>query len=372
MTNKDKEDNNSSEEPKKGTLQIKLAELPVQTAELEIAGLKWKLRWDKGENHCEITCNQGCVDRLWLCRAKCTFTAKDRTWVEWPDPSSNYWFNSKNLQTFGLHYSGGRHLKATAVKVHIEILWAAHETCFPPLDDILDVKYGKQSKTFHVNRHALAMHSPTYFSNFFFGDWAEKRKKHGEGYSIEEKADLDLEAFANMLYYVHLWAPLVEKQGFLERDEPYYLLNILELAIKYTFPMLVHYVEKQLIKRGAGTMEQLVVAESQNLPTLKKHCLETIDVLEYSKNFMENTELLTRLGKETRQLLDKRFKQTAERYSRKRKLLEEEDSDEEEEEDDNDENSEEGEEDASIDDSVDVDDDDDDEEEEEEDEEEDI
>ena len=113
------------------------------------------------------------------------------------------------------------------------------------------------------------MHSPTYFGNFFFGDWAEKRKKHGEGYSIEEKADLDLEAFANMLYYVHLWAPLVEKQGFLERDEPYYLLNILELAIKYTFPMLVHYVEKQLIKRGAGTMEQLVVAESQNLPALK-------------------------------------------------------------------------------------------------------
>jgi hypothetical protein len=43
MTNKDKEDNNSSEEPKKGTLQIKLAELPVQTAELEIAGLKWSV-----------------------------------------------------------------------------------------------------------------------------------------------------------------------------------------------------------------------------------------------------------------------------------------------------------------------------------------
>ena len=59
--------------------------------------------------------------------------------------------------------------------------------------------------------------------------------------------------------------------------------------------------------------------------SFQKHCLETIDALEYGKNVMESIELRARLGDETRKLLDKRI-ETAERYSRKRKLFVEEDT----------------------------------------------
>jgi hypothetical protein len=59
---------------------------------------------------------------------------------------------------------------------------------------------------------------------------------------------------------------------------------------------------------------------------LQKHCLETLDLIEYGKNFKENIPLLASLSKQTIDLLDKRIKETAERYSRKRKLLESEDT----------------------------------------------
>jgi hypothetical protein len=58
---------------------------------------------------------------------------------------------------------------------------------------------------------------------------------------------------------------------------------------------------------------------------LQKHCLETLDLIEYGKNITENIALREKLGKATRQLLDKRIKETAERYSRKRKIFELED-----------------------------------------------
>jgi hypothetical protein len=129
----------------------------------------------------------------------------------------------------------------------------------------------------------LAYHSPTYFRNFFFGDWSERRTSQPkplpkvghnnelEIQDIEEKADLNLKAFGSMLYFVHHSALIVNQQDFLERFHG--LLDIVELAVKYTFPMLVHHVEQCLIKSGSGTMEQLVVAEAQNLPELKVYFL---------------------------------------------------------------------------------------------------
>ena len=317
----------------KGTIEIELQDLPIQIAELEIAGFKWRLAWNKKANQCVVACNQDCVDRMWFCRAKYRFQAKENgKWVEWPNQEPSYWFNSDNTLTVSsLRYSSGKCFKATIVKVDIEILWAPHESCFPTFDAILDVKYGNKSKAFHVNRYALAMNSPNYFNNYFFGDWAEKRKKQlnddgEEMFSIEERADLNLSAFGRMLYLVHFSFPLLENKDLLEENSTKLLLDILVLAVKYTFPMLIHYGEQCLIKRGPGTMEQLVVAEAENLPALKIHCLETLDLIEYGKNFKENIPLLASLSKPTIDLLDKRIKETAERYSRKRKLLESEDT----------------------------------------------
>ena len=54
----------------------------------------------------------------------------------------------------------------------------------------------------------------------------------------------------------------------------------------------------------------------------QKHCLETIDTIEFGKNLTKNVSLLSKLGQETHKLLDKRIKETAQRYSRKRKMLE--------------------------------------------------
>ena len=344
MANKDKKAANDDDP--KGTILIKLADVPVQTAELEIAGFKWELCWKKETNRCLISCNQNCGDRLWLCWAKYIFQTKDSgKWVEWPDNQEPvYWHNSYRTEAIELTYSDDNSrmkatalkvdMKTTALKVDIQILWAAHESCFPLLDAILDVKYGKDSKQFHVNRHTLASHSPTYFGDLFFGDLAKKRKKQTtadggkQAFVIEEKADLNSSAFGRMLYSVHFSLPLVEKKAFMDNAVCQGVLDLLELAIKYKFPMLIHHGEQCLIKLGPGTMKQLVVAEAQNLPALKKHCLDTMDVLEYSENFLENNDLLARLGKESRQLLDKRFKETAKRYGRKRKMLEEDSGDE--------------------------------------------
>lgn len=327
MTESSKE--TAQKEKMEGTIEIELVqELPVQTAEMEIAGFKWELCWEKEANRCVICCNEEFVDRLWVCCAKCTFQSKDKKWVEYKeDAQPAGWFNSNNRELHKLVYPSGRPIKATAVKVDIEVLLSAPQSCFPILDAILDVKYGNKSKEFHVNRNILAAYSPAYFGNFFFGDWAEKRKKRAtddgsiEKFDIEEKADLNLSAFGSMLYFMHFSALLHHRQDFLESIPSGAIIDLLILSVKYSFPMLVHYGEQSLIKRGPGTLEQLVVAEAENLSAL-----ETIDALEYGKNVMESIELRARLGDETRKLLDKRIEETAERYSRKRKLFVEEDT----------------------------------------------
>jgi hypothetical protein len=121
----------------------------------------------------------------------------------------------------------------------------------------------------------LASHSPA-FAEMFFDSNNRKRPPNsvdGGGFPVfdieEQQADnnsLLLEkAFDRMLNFVHLLEPLLDPQradvfeSVLPTSE---LRDILELAVKYTVPMLVHYGRQSLRKRDA--MEQLVVADAQN------------------------------------------------------------------------------------------------------------
>ena len=312
-----------------GTIAMEMADLPVQTADLEIAGFKWELRWEKDAKRCVVVASKpNCMDRPWLCYAKYSFEADHQV----KSCKKRYTYMSNRSTAFDLPNEGGRRAVSTNLKMNIEVLWAAHESCFPQFDAILSLKYGKESREFLVNRHTLASHSPTYFDNFFFGDWAEQRNKKKlktsgnnaelEVFDIEERTDINLDAFGTMLDFVHLAASAVAKQDLLDDFGDNELLDMLVLSVKYTLPMLVHCGQQNLIERGHGIMEELVAADAHNLPELKKHCLETIDTIEFGKNLTKNVSLLSKLGKETLNLLDKRIKETAQRYSRKRKMLE--------------------------------------------------
>jgi hypothetical protein len=127
----------------------------------------------------------------------------------------------------------------------------------------------------------LASHSPTFFDNFFFADWAERRNNqlHAgdngelEMFDIEESDNVDLKAFARMLYFLHLSVPLLKQQpDIFEQISSAEILNIVVLAVKYTIPMLEHYGQQVLTKRGT-VMEQLVMADVHNLPALKVNIL---------------------------------------------------------------------------------------------------
>jgi hypothetical protein len=110
-----------------------------------------------------------------------------------------------------------------------------------------------------------------YFQRFFFGDLAQQRN-NADAFDIVERADLsvvDLHAFGRMLYLVLHSAPQLEQKEFLGQVDSAELLTTLEFAVKYEFGKLIPYVEHCLIKRGPGTMDQLAVADAQNLPTLK-------------------------------------------------------------------------------------------------------
>jgi hypothetical protein len=118
----------------------------------------------------------------------------------------------------------------------------------------------------------LASHSPAYLEELFFG--SDRRKKlpcidnagDPEVFKIEEEADFSMDAFGRLLNFVHVSAPLLEhRPDVFERiastDE---VIDILELAVKYTIPMVVRYGQQSLIKRGPDALELL----AQRLPAL--------------------------------------------------------------------------------------------------------
>jgi hypothetical protein len=119
----------------------------------------------------------------------------------------------------------------------------------------------------------LASRSPA-FAEIFFDSTKRKRPPNsvdGGGFPVfdieEQEADYSLleKAFGRMLNFVHILKPLLDQQRadvFEESVPTSELLDILELAVKYTVPMLVHYGRRSLRKRDA--MEQLVVADAQN------------------------------------------------------------------------------------------------------------
>ena len=207
--NNDNDQTNGNE--MKGILTLDLSKIEnkaVESSRQHIGGFKWKVT---GGNvpfrHAFILiCQCPRPARLFLCQAKFTFEAKevaDGEWHRWPEEGPFFWYNSNNILCKPLIMPDGREAMPIMVRLHIEVVWTQHVTCFPAFDVVLNVKCAEHSLRFPANRHILATHSPVFFHNFFFGEEAELNRQPNPGqyeelevFNIGEEPSFNPRAFA--------------------------------------------------------------------------------------------------------------------------------------------------------------------------------
>ncbi|KAL3085856.1 hypothetical protein niasHT_039020 [Heterodera trifolii] len=265
-----------------------------------IAKLPWRLEVRKsagGGQHSPPTlavyvwCNWANKSQCWRCKAIVKFVIKSREL----DFVRNFEHIFCARQPFVnwtrlLESTAANSLRRAEDTLEIEAQISVTEIVgygVPPKEDQLFVN----GRAFDVNKYLLAAHSP-YFRAFFFHD--NFRECQTQTFTINDSA-VDAELFGMMLECVY---PECGKPN----DDT--VETVLHLCDKYDLAVVKERCERFLIEESRRCMVfKFRMAEHYGLTSLKNHCFDCINTIDFCSDLIENVGEFTELSEQSKQCL---------------------------------------------------------------------